>query len=892
MPRDYMNDVLKEMPAQYRQGEENSREELGAYRRRMTEMLNEEPHAPLLDAHLPEKLLKYKTEPEEQEARRQRSRRMMTKKVNAYTAMVGLTGLAKPFGLRAADSALRYYLTSSGQTDLAETYEKTMAFSQETLEEAERRYRVGGASREDAAEKALDEQTARRHARGTLLTRLLEPLNRTSPERLSDLTDEETERQYAMYHAMLELVKVLEEVLEEDASDSEILFTDEERQICNRALSFLHPLQRIECQSNLICNPYYPYLDTKALCRSQDVIGGSREMAGAFAEAPDEFLKILGADLDMAVIETKREATDILKEELLKQGFDPDQAVYTRMAGDQEERFEPDSQDGIHYIYGGGQVIVTQGRRQVEMNVVMDRSNTGIERENQVHCEFTRKNAILEIERTVIQLGLRGEHIRYNRPEGEELDLKNPEHVEYLYNGGKVVVTADNAQVVLSVNKDENFRVSRSFTPEHARIKTREWLKTLNMNPETVDYTREDGTRFDLSDPDDLKEFCAGTPIIVGDDNKEVRLTYNAARHNIESEYTERHKENEIMEEAADVNETKWAAQGLYQQLRESYQDKLDTVSDLVKDADPALLKSSEEYKNMRRSLKELKELLKTNELREPGSEQAAETMRKLKLKTTEVYNAAHVYLNYKGAGTTDYARRRVAAAKAVREFADQQLKDLNKLAYMDTVIKNAKGKDSLETLLNHRNRSDEDRFREAGRAFALGNGSIFAKERISKKIWMKLSRDLNENLYHKLELDLPGSRKTPLSKAAQEEAKELLGYMVMESVYRDDLQTCRAGQGEKSPLTLLSEDEDIRPQTTMELVTETPAFQQKLGNLTRGDLYRLVTEPDHRSLKELAEKVRGQVTKEAADKVVKDAQKQEEEMRKAGIKPKAVIVR
>ncbi len=905
MPRDHMNEVLKAMAGEYRQGEQNSQEELGTYRERMVDSLNAEPDEARFAALLPGGLKKYRTDRQAQEMRRQLSAEMKRKKVGAFTSQVTKWNPAMPFHMNQANSALYYYLMSSGQLGLAEEYEKTMALSTETPEEAERRFRIRhDQTREEAKESVLNEQKERRKKRGAMLAGMLEPLTRMSPENISDLTDEQAASNYEMYHAMLELVRTLKEPLEADEAESEILFTPEQRQICQNALTFLEPLTKIEHQTDLICNPYYPYLDTKAVSKGMELSAGRNAMAGAFQEG-DEFLHIFGADIDSAVLDARREATRLLKEEVRKHGLDPEKAVYTRIVQDYgetgidddgmqpakqvEEEIAPDSPAGMTYIYGGGTILATQNRRQVKLRVTMDRTHTGMERENEVDCEYTQKNAALSIEKTIIQLRLRGENIRCNRPEGEELDLKNPEHIKYLYEGGPVILTADNAQIKMKVNRDDNFRVTYEYTPQHAVIKAEERLKQQGM--ENAELTWEDGTTFDLKDPEDLAKFCQGAPVIATNDQKQIRLSYNTTGHSCETEYTARHKEDIAIENAATINVKNWEGQELYRELRHSYKDTLKTIIDQVKDADPALLKSSDQYKTMRRRLKELKELLKQDAIEKPGSEKAAENRRRLKDLTVKLYNDANEYLRYKGAGTTDYARRRVAAAKAVKEFADEQLNRLTSLAYIDTMLRNAKGKESLETLINRRNRTEEEKFLEAGKSFAMGK-DMMDKGRIDKRLWLIMAGGTQKDLYHRLGLDRAGGRSTPLTKRAQEQAASLMGYMVMKTIYSEDRRKYSADQTEKSPVTQLMEREDIRLESTLKLVTETPAFQEKIAGLTKGGLYRFVTEPDHRVLNELAEAVRGQVTQKAADKVVEDAQKQEQEMRDKGVKPKAVIIR
>lgn len=887
-----MNDILKKIPEQYRRGKVNRQETPEAFRERMVEDLQDDYlEEEILDELLPDQLKKYRiSEPQEKETRSSRSASMLQKKVGAFTAQVGRQEPKMPYDLNQAGSAVRYYLIVTGQTALAEEYEKVMALSGETLEETMHRIQIqdrrGRLSPEEAEELALEEQDRRRHARGSMLVRLLEPLGRIFPENIADLSDEEAEQQYVMYHAMFELLRVLQKPLSEEDEDSEIQFTQEEREICENALDFLEPLARIECQTDLICNPYYPYLDTKAISGSPDIVAGRQKIRSALLKGGSS-LELLGDSLERALIETRREAAGKLKEELKARGFNPDSAVYTRIVEgedgepEKEEQFDPNSPDGMSYIYGGGRVLVTMNDEQLEMRVQMDHSNTGTDRNNIVSCEHTYKTAVMKIRKKVKTLKLKGE-LHYNRPGGAELDLENPEDITYINDGGRVIVTADNGQVQLSVKRAENFRVSHKYTMEHALIKTREWLKVLQIAPELADYTWEDGSRLEWTDPLDLEEFCEGRPVIVTCEDKQVRLVYDSRKKGVYSENTERHEENLAIREAALVNEKRWEAHALCQELR----DTLKTALDQVKDADPAFLKSSDEYKRMRRSLGELKKLLE-NEPGDPGSRRLAESLIKLKKLTKQVSVDADAYLAYKGMGTTDYARRRVNAASAVKRFANQQIKNLNKLAYLNQDLLDAEGKASLETLVNRRNQSDEMQFRNAGTTFAIGKREYSGNSRISRTIYRKFSQELNPELYHRLDLDLPGSRKTFLSESARKSAVDLMVPMVVETLLREDQKKYNTDETPRSRVSQLIVNDDIPVDDILKLVVETPTFRQTLEKLTRDGLFRLVTEPDHRTLKELAEAVGKEVSQEKADRLEKEANMNESGGRRSATKSK-----
>ena len=888
MPKpSHMNAILKALLEEYRQGKENSQETPEAFRTRMIRDLQEtEPDDLILKNTLPEKLEKYRIAKEDQDVRRQRSLRMREKKVYAYTAQMGRQDTKMPPLIQQVSGIILYYLTSSNQTALAEEFMKVMTLSDEPLEEAAKRIlaadKTGDMDQADAENQASDEQYAAYQAVGAMLVRLLEPLSQITPENLADLPDEEAESKYAMYHALLELVQILPKILRaENFYDSKIVFRTDDRRTCENALKFLKPLERIEHQTDLICNPYYQCLDTKAITKGPDRTIGFYELANAF-EKGDDKLCALGGDLDTAVQESREEVIDKLYSELRNRGFRPDStgAEYTRLVVPEkdgieepkarEEKFEPTSQIGMAYIYGGGKFFVTQDYRQVEMHVEVDSSHEGTERKDVVHCEATHKNAALRIRKAIRkELGLAGT-ILIQFPNGNELDLNDPEHAEYIYNGGEVMLTGRNKQMILTVTRDDKNRYGwkRRFTPENARFNVMEELRRLQMTGADTSMTREDGRTFDLKEAKDLKDFFEGTPLIAANGEKQVRLTYDSEKNHVVSEYTERYQENQAMEAAAIANEREWELKDLYQQLRHSCEDSLKTVYEAVKDADPELLKSSPQYKSMRRSMKALKDFLQENVIEESNSEQAAEKRRRLKELTTQVFDDARAYIAYKGEGTTDRARRRVAAAKEVNAFADQQLKVLNQLTTLSELLKESEGKESLEKLMNERVLADEKKFQNAVAAFA-------SEDRSGRKIGIIVDSEQNKDqyhrLYHRLDLDRTGDRKTLLSEAAQKEAQELLGYMVLKTVYLDDQEKYSADPSKKSSLTQLAEKEETNLRSIWKLVTETPAFRQKLSGLSREELYRIVTDPEHRSLKELAEAVKGQVSKEAADKVAEE---------------------
>lgn len=879
MPKLFMSEVLREMTGEYRKGEGHSNEDPAAFRKRMIEDLEDAPDDQLLDALLPEKLQKYKTDAKDYEERSQRSQRMREKKVYAYTAQIGREQHNVPAEAKLLEGVVHDYLLNAGRQDLIDEYDKVMELSSETLEEAAKRIydqdKSGDMDQDDALDAAIDEQHQGRYDRGAMLFKLLEPLKNLTPDSLEDLPDEEAEKNYAMYHAMLEVLLVVKDRLEyKGKEDSEIIFTEDQKREGESLLAFIEPLTRIEHQTDVISNPYYERLDTQAISKCLEVTSGSHELADAF-KTGGETLQLLGGDLDRAVTDSREEAVRRVNAELRKRGFIPDTSFFTRITdAGVEERFYPEKTEGINYIYGGGRFFVEQYDRQVEFHVELDREHTGTQRNNVIQCEPTHKNALLRFKKMISKIGLGG-RILYERLDGTRMKLNTPEDIEYIYNGGKVVVSTDREQMIMSVDSANNYKMSREYTQKNALLRARDWLNTRSMSPDNAEYTREDGRTVNLEDPKELQEFCAGMPVIVTYEDKQVRMTYDAAKGSVKAEYTARHQENRDMDAAADATERRWEAQNLYNELAEFSRDGLKAVDDQVKAADPALLKSSQQYKSLRSSLKALKELLEQNADEEPGSERAKENRRRLKEQAGQLFMDATSYLEYKGEGTTDYARRRVAAAKAARAYADKLRKNLDALVTVETLLQKADGKAALDTLLNKRNNTDEDKFLEAGKAFIAQEGNDAAKDRVADRLNNLLDCRQNDELYHKLDLDLPGSRRTPLSESAQRHAGELLGLLVLETLYRDDLKKCGADQAQKTPVTQLIENDKIAIDSVLGLITETPAFQQKLAGLTRAGLERLVTEPDHRGLNELAEAVRGQAVQKAADKAAQDVKKQ-----------------
>ncbi len=270
-PSGRMRSILWDIRQEYRQGGGNQEEKLWEFRNRMTEKLNEKVTAQELDRSLPAVFRPYRIyDEEEQHGRTALMEWMRRAKIEAATAGLDRREQSVPNSIRDALPVIRYYLEKTGRKDFANEFENVMATESDT--EIARRLRINdreGKLKGAALEEATKQEKNRRAlARGKILAQLARDFAYMDPEDIADpAKPNDFKMHFTEYHYLNSLAHCLEQCLNGEDAESEIRFEAEERKKCRHIQSFQEVTDRFEGQVDLICNPYYPYLDTGKISR-------------------------------------------------------------------------------------------------------------------------------------------------------------------------------------------------------------------------------------------------------------------------------------------------------------------------------------------------------------------------------------------------------------------------------------------------------------------------------------------------------------------------------------------------------------------------------------------------------------------------------------------------
>lgn len=271
MPSGRMRVIMKDISREYRKGEGNQAEKLWEFRERMTKKLDVKVTPQELDRSLPAVFRPYRVfDGEEQHDRRALMEWMRRVKVEAATAEVEHRVQNIPDSVRDALPAIRYYLEKTGRKEIANEFENVMTAEPDT--EIARRLRIndreGKLSGEALEEATRQEKSRRAFERGRMFAQLARDFAYKDPEDIVDaVRPNDFKMNFAEYHYLNSLAHCLENCLNADEEESEIRFTAEDRKKCLHIRSFEDVTDRFECQVDLICNPYYPYLDTGKIIR-------------------------------------------------------------------------------------------------------------------------------------------------------------------------------------------------------------------------------------------------------------------------------------------------------------------------------------------------------------------------------------------------------------------------------------------------------------------------------------------------------------------------------------------------------------------------------------------------------------------------------------------------
>ncbi len=327
----------------------------------------------------------------------------------------------------------------------------------------------------------------------------------------------------------------------------------------------------------------------------------------------------------------------------------------------------------------------------------------------------------------------------------------------------------------------------------------------------------------------------------------------------------------------------------------------MDQLKKEVKNADPFyLLQGSPEYDALKKSVEEYS-ANRMPDIKDPGF---LKKLRGMAQATKKLYRDSSRYLKHKETSSIGrHDRKRIDAAKAVREYAVKQMEQLKKLRRLKNVMDDFGIEEARKSMAKERsrqhgsvrmpaanttlNRSSQGRrtvrnekLSHNAQAQTFARNSQPAEEAFSRSEFYKQGkkfvnysfRQENENtnelnrrlklmffpdrefdLYGALGLDRQVEPGEPLLGMELATARELISHLTMKQVLRDE-QRRAAKSGSPSKIDQLAKGipvDDFR-----EFMGETPSLEKALENISREDVYRLVAGEDRKALKELSRKV------------------------------------
>ncbi len=302
------------------------------------------------------------------------------------------------------------------------------------------------------------------------------------------------------------------------------------------------------------------------------------------------------------------------------------------------------------------------------------------------------------------------------------------------------------------------------------------------------------------------------------------------------------------------------------------------------------LLQSYSEYETFKNSV-EAYSVPKVPDLKDP---EFSKKLRSIAQATKKLYKASCRYLKHKGENVTgSRAQKRVEAAKAVRQYAIDQMNRLKNLKRLKSVtddfsiekrrkqvtkIKTTAGgrgsvgpfgnAPSLEPVpdvmadrlsvgspLTQKNPIQRGEFYKQGKDLAAGK---YRKENantveLDRRLKLMFFPDEEFDLYAVLGLDKQVSPKEPLTDLELDTAREVISHLTMKQVIRDEQRRSAKNKTDSKilPLAAGMNIDDFRS-----FMGETPSLAAALGKITREDVYNLVAGEDRKALKKLSRKV------------------------------------
>lgn len=395
--------------------------------------------------------------------------------------------------------------------------------------------------------------------------------------------------------------------------------------------------------------------------------------------------------------------------------------------------------------------------------------------------------------------------------------------------------------------------------------KLAEQAREQGLNAEQLSYSKPDGTELEYGSVGLGQYLYEGEPVLVSDGAHQMEAIFRNGKPLVkEQTYQD-------AEPVAELNENDLAAiveDNCMVYVNRELKTELNDVVRKVRKADPQLMISSPQYREMRAKLKEFAEIYQhTSEdfaLKDPSM------IRKQQKLLCELLTKSNAYLRYKGTTSNKTSeQKRINAAKSIQDFAKQRLADLDCVEKESKKLidkKNAVGQlrrkaehevvppqnDAENVIVPPQNEEDMRRrfFQEAGRSLNQGKWRLFRENAntiaITKQLTEAFADDGEHSIYDRL--GLADGKKDHKQFNAQEKVivGEFLENAMIKQLLSSEQQNIRYYLGEDGgkvcgPYELLTQ---MRPMTSLkDIIKKSGVIDNELKTMTRQDLIEMVEE-------------------------------------------------
>ncbi len=593
----------------------NGGESLEAYRERMYQVLNEPMGYEELERSLPEEFQKYLILDAAEWAKREPKAVAARKhKVNTQLVYANRKEPEMPQVMGRGINSIAYYLEQSGQQELLKEFERIM--STEPDEERDREFRIKGAERGNEAEEIA-------YARGHMLARLSEKYINVKPSDLANLTEEQKQERMAELSFIYGMACNLDSVLKSTEEKPAIKFRTEDRIVCEHMRSLMEVTGAFDLELELRTNPCYKYLDLEKL----------------FTEVDANQIGTLGVKL-----------------------YTPKKKQITEEIEEIEEMPIPVGRLGIDFMNAGFRIQRVVGVRVED-----------------------------ELER----LGFDLTQTRYTLPDDTPLDPLSVEGLSYVAMGGTFFAKDDQHALKVSADMTGKLQLGNIELEDYLMPVFRKALSDFGFRQEHLYFMKEDGSVWNPDNPKDREYYEKGNAVLVNQDEKQVKLQKRARIDTIMpicsyTKYYLRHEEEAVRadaerlkQEARDQNAQAEQGLGIFHEniigSRNEYvtekSEQLPEIREMLRRSDPVLMKSSPEYKSVKRALKAYAHMPVIDAENPESIQQAKEVLNR-------ILENANTYLENKHRKSrhSRTESNRMVSIQRAQEFASRQLAKLNNL--------------------------------------------------------------------------------------------------------------------------------------------------------------------------------------------------------------------